>query len=788
MQSKFLKPFAKRILVTGVLMSMIAAPSFAAEKIDLRKKRSTYIGAVNALKGISDSKSIRGLEKQGEIQALGLTKQNGFKVIGKFTDHSGKTHFRQRQTFEGVPVWGEHVNVRLTEEGMIDNIRGNLIRDIEYDLDTTTPSFSGETLLAELKQQKAGEKSQFSNETAELVVYVDEDSVARLAYEVSFFVESANKNPSRPFFIVDAHNKSILKQWEGLTTADVGTGPGGNQKIGQYEYGTDYGYMDVTVSGSTCTMNNSNVKTVNLNHGTSGTTAYSYTCYRNTTKQINGAYSPLNDAHYFGGVVYDMFQDWVGAPPLTFQLMMRVHYSTNYENAFWNGSSMTFGDGYTTFHPLVSLDVSAHEVSHGFTEQNSDLVYSGMSGGINEAFSDMAGEAAESYMRSSNDFMVGSDIFKAAGALRYMNDPTLDGSSIDHADDYYSGMNVHYSSGVYNKAFYLLAITSGWTVEKAFKVFAKANQLYWGPNETFDSGACGALDAASDLGYSSQDIVSAFASVGVACPVAADLGDAVDNTSFNWTVGGNADFYGQTGTYYYGGDAGQSGLITHNGSSYMQTTVSQAGTLKFYWKVSSETNYDYLRFYINGVQQASISGSTSWAQKSYTVSAGATVKWAYTKDGSVSSGSDAGWVDKVEFTAGGGGGTTLGDAVDNTGLTWTTGGNANFFYQTSQSYSGGDAAEGGNIADDQETWMQTTVTGPGTFTFYWKVSSESNYDYLEFWDNSTRVTRISGSTSWVKITRSVGTGTHILKFRYVKDYSVSSGSDTGWIDYVTWTP
>src|SRR5688572_9676182 len=102
---------------------------------------------------------------------------------------------------------------------------------------------------------------------------------------------------------------------------------------------------------------------------------------------------------------------------------MKVHYRTSYENAFWDGSAMTFGDGASTFYPLVSLDVSSHEVSHGFTEQNSNLTYSGMSGGINEAYSDMAGEAAEFFMKGTNDWLVGAQIFKGTGALRYMNNP-----------------------------------------------------------------------------------------------------------------------------------------------------------------------------------------------------------------------------------------------------------------------------------------------------------------------------------------------------------------------------
>jgi hypothetical protein len=89
---------------------------------------------------------------------------------------------------------------------------------------------------------------------------------------------------------------------------------------------------------------------------------------------------------------------------------MKVHYSTSYENAFWDGSAMTFGDGASTFYPLVSLDVASHEVSHGFTSQNSNLTYSGQSGGINEAYSDIAGEAAEYYMKGTNDFLVGGHL------------------------------------------------------------------------------------------------------------------------------------------------------------------------------------------------------------------------------------------------------------------------------------------------------------------------------------------------------------------------------------------
>ena len=329
-------------------------------------------------------------------------------------------------------------------------------------------------------------------------------------------------------------------------TQDNGGGPGGNEKTGLYYYGTgaDYDPFQVLKDDTTCVMNDTNVKTVNLNHSISGSAAFVYNdpsgqcvnVYNTTanppTTTINGAYTPLNDAHYFGRAVYEMYQDWIGVPPLTFQLTMRVHYSTNYENAFWDGSSMTFGDGFTTFYPLVSLDVSAHEVSHGFTEQNSGLIYSGQSGGINEAFSDIAGEAAEFFMRGSNDFMVGYDIFKnPTGALRYMCNPPQDGRSIDHASDYYNGLDVHYSSGVYNKAFCLLAQSSGWDTPKAFQAFAFANKYYWTPSETFVTAARGVYEAANCYlpAVNPNDVVNAFALVGVTVDTSGPLcGGSVD--------------------------------------------------------------------------------------------------------------------------------------------------------------------------------------------------------------------------------------------------------------------
>ena len=143
----------------------------------------------------------------------------------------------------------------------------------------------------------------------------------------------------------------------------------------------------------------------------------------------------------------------------------RVHYNRKYNNAFWSDSCfcMTYGDGDgLTFNPFDSLDVAGHEMSHGVTSRTANLTYSGESGGLNEATSDIFGTMVEFYANNSADtpdYKIGEKLYKSGSgkALRYMYSPNTDGAS---ADCWYAGvgsLDVHYSSGVANHFYYLLA-------------------------------------------------------------------------------------------------------------------------------------------------------------------------------------------------------------------------------------------------------------------------------------------------------------------------------------------
>ncbi len=127
------------------------------------------------------------------------------------------------------------------------------------------------------------------------------------------------------------------------------------------------------------------------------------------------------------------------------------------------------------------------------------------------------------------------------------------------------------------------------------------------------------------------------------------------------------------------------------------------------------------------------------------------------------------------------------EGSSSTGGECATGGNANWFVQTSDTHDGIAAARSGAIGDSQSTWLETTVTGSGTISFWWKVSSEGSCDYLRFYVDGSQKGGISGGTSWGQKSFAIsGDGEHTIRWTYSKDGSVSSGSDCGWVGEVTW--
>lgn len=498
--------------------------------------------------------------------------ENQLSTLRFYQTKTGVNHARMQQTFKGVNVWGgyaiAHIKGNKSDvKGFVSgsvgsdqqvSMNGIVYQDLANDL-TQSPEFyqSKAKMDAALNAvMKDYASNQVSQKNVKLIVFVDEQNKAHWAYHVSFLVSQEGMIPERPTFLMNAESHDVYQKWNDIKTekTDVkAAGFGGNELVGEINYnGFDYPHLNISRDGDTetCYMENSEVKLVDYKKSSYKTMNFScnddsmvdgayLTGYDNDGyDKINGAYSPSDDAFYQGSIIKAMYQEWYNTDVLGKKLVMRVHYGSRYENAFWDGTQMTFGDGASTFYPLVSLGVSAHEISHGFTEFNSDLQYYGQSGGLNESFSDIAAQAAEhySYLQTGadkNDWTIGSRIVKTGAlppydseecrdkpeALRYMDLPHCDNDkwrrSIDTADDYYSGLDVHYSSGVFNRMFYLLSTSGNWDTQKAFDVMVKANQHYWVPTSTFQQAADGVCEAAKELNYDTTVVASAVEGVGL---------------------------------------------------------------------------------------------------------------------------------------------------------------------------------------------------------------------------------------------------------------------------------
>lgn len=481
------------------------------------------------------------------------------KEISRRTDKQHNVHIRVQEIYAGYRVWGGDAIVHQYHSSgqrfraMKQRMNGFFYQDLAMDLQNT-PAFvfnaaqankAAQAALA-LFQQQSGRKVNANPSRKEIIVYIDKQSKAHYAYIIGFDLPPAKPTalPQKPVFIIDAVNLTRYEQWDDIQTATEcpasetsclvdGGGLGANRTVGRVYYdgltkSSHYSKLTVTRKQYElrCFMKNNKVTVKRYRTGE----IVSYLCFfpdgwhnnvfwDDDYDYANGGYSPANDVLYGGQVVVDMYQKWYDMPVLArngkpMMLFMRIHVPM--VNAYWDGRQMSFGDGDANYYPLTTLDVTAHEVSHGFTQQHSDLAYYGQSGGINESFSDMAAQAAIYYATRTNNWQIGAGLEKSTGRpFRYMDTPSRDGRSIETADDYTDDLDVHYSSGVFNKAFYLLSTTPSWNTHKAFDVMVHANAFYWSSLADYTQAACGAVYAAQDLSYDVEAVRNVFTKVGI---------------------------------------------------------------------------------------------------------------------------------------------------------------------------------------------------------------------------------------------------------------------------------
>jgi len=407
------------------------------------------------------------------LGAARATDGQKFVVTDTIVDSFGTTHVRMDRRYQGLRVIGGDLVVHTAPGGDLLGVSQTLAAPVDVDTAPATTAQRAETKA--LAPARATADITRLRSTAEPTLVVDATGATpRLAWEVISGGRHPDGTPSRLSTYVDATTGKVIRREEHIQTVD-GQGQtlySGTVPLQVTQSGSTYQLRDAT-RGNTYTtdMNNQQdsvwcqIFGVGCSAGTQITsTTTTFGNGSNSNRATAGA-----DAQYGTNVTWDYYQDVHGRNGIFGDgsgSFNRVHYGNAYVNAFWDGTKMTYGDGDgVEFGPLVSLDVAGHEMSHGVTEHTANLTYSGESGGLNESTSDIFGSLVEFHANNANDpgdYLIGEefDLAQHAG-FRRMDQPSSDGSSYDCWDSGVGNADVHYSSGVGNHFFYLLAEGSG---------------------------------------------------------------------------------------------------------------------------------------------------------------------------------------------------------------------------------------------------------------------------------------------------------------------------------------
>ncbi|MER7869565.1 M4 family metallopeptidase [Streptomyces cellulosae] len=455
--------------------------------------------------------------------AIGLGAKEKLIVKDVVKDVDGTVHTRYERTYDGLPVLGGDLVVHEPAGGA---------RTVTKAVKTSVAVASVTPKVAAGKAEaqalaaaaKAGSERTDADSAPRKVIWAAEGTPV-LAYETVVGGLQEDGTPNELHVITDATTGEKLHEWQAVHTGTGKSLYSGTVTLGTYKSGSTYQLYDTSRGGH---------KTYNLARGTSGTgtlfTDADDTWGTGTASSSSSDQTAAVDAAYGAQITWDFYKNTFGRNGIRNDgkaAYSRVHYGSSYVNAFWQDSCfcMTYGDGSGNTHPLTSLDVAGHEMSHGVTSVTAGLNYSGESGGLNEATSDIFGTGAEFYAANSTDkgdYLIGEKInINGDGTpLRYMDKPSKDGASKDYWSSSLGSVDVHYSSGPANHFFFLLAEGSGAKTingvsynsptydgstvtgigrAKALQIWYKALTTYFTSTTNYKAARTGTLNAASAL-------------------------------------------------------------------------------------------------------------------------------------------------------------------------------------------------------------------------------------------------------------------------------------------------
>jgi Zn-dependent metalloprotease/subtilisin-like proprotein convertase family protein len=496
-------------------------------RYDQRTKAPLYL-EFSAGSAISATEGINGI-----ANLLGTKAADTWQLIRSDKDNLGFTHNRYQQYYQNIKVVsGEYI---LHQKGnRLVSANGVFYSPLSIN---TTASITEQQALILAKQNIGASKylsdcseaeqmaltGHIHNPTGELVILPSFNNGAKQSPVLCWKLDVYATTPHERYNVyVDATTgKIIFKENRICTITTNGTA------VTKYS-----GVQTIKVDSLSPTSyrlreysRGAGVETLNLQTGTNYASAVDFTdadnFWNTTTNQDNAAL----DAHYGAGKTYDYYllkHNRNSYDNLGSILQSYVHFSTSYNNAFWNGSVMTYGDGNgTTFSPLTELDIAAHELSHGVTEFSSNLIYSYESGALNESFSDIFGVSVYFYANPTTaNWTIGDNCYTPAtpgDGIRYMSNPNLAGDPDTYlGTNWYTGTGdnggVHYNSGVQNFWYYLLCTGGSGTNDLGFAYnvtnigMANAEQIAYRNNCFYLTSSSQYADAAFYSIKSSNDI------------------------------------------------------------------------------------------------------------------------------------------------------------------------------------------------------------------------------------------------------------------------------------------
>ncbi|MFD9393338.1 M4 family metallopeptidase [Streptomyces sp. NPDC060000] len=400
--------------------------------------------------------------KAATAKELGLGAKEALVVRDVVKDADGTLHTRYERTYGGLPVLGGDLVVQTAKSGATEGVTKATRAAIK--VASLSPTFSAAKAQKQaLSLATAAGAAKAETDQAPRKVIWAANGTPVLAYETVVGGLQEDGTPNELHVVTDAATGKKLYEYQGIETGTGNTMYSGTVTLGTTQSGSTYNLTDGARGGH---------KTYNLNRGTSGTgTLFSGPDDVWGNGAASNAETAGADAHYGAALTWDYYKNVQGRSGIRGDgvgAYSRVHYGNAYVNAFWDDGCfcMTYGDGSGNTHPLTAIDVAGHEMTHGVTSNTAGLNYSGESGGLNEATSDIFGTAVEFYAANPSDvgdYLIGEeiDINGDGTPLRYMDKPSKDGAS---KDSWYSGIgsvDVHYSSGPANHFFYLLSEGSG---------------------------------------------------------------------------------------------------------------------------------------------------------------------------------------------------------------------------------------------------------------------------------------------------------------------------------------